>query len=76
MNQDKRKELAKAIELLEEAKTIIEDIQNQEQECFDNLSENLQQSERGQRFEEIASQLGDAVCNIDDLISEVESASE
>jgi len=76
MNQEKRKELAKAISLMEEAKEIIESISEQEQECFDNLSENLQQSERGQRFEEIASQLSDVVSTIDEAISEVESASE
>lgn len=76
MNADKRKELAKTIELMEEAKDIIESISEQEQECFDNLSENLQQSERGQRFEEIASSLSDVVSTIDEAISEVESASE
>jgi len=76
MNAEKRKELAKAIELMEEAKGIIESISEQEQECFDNLSENLQQSERGQRFSEIASSLSDVVSTIDEAISEVESASE
>jgi len=76
MNADKRKELAKAIQLLEDAKSIIESIQEQEQECFDNLSEGLQQSERGQRFEELAGILGDAVGSVETAIEEVESASE
>lgn len=72
MNASDRKELDKAITLLEEAKTIIESIAEQEQEKFDNLTEGLQQSERGHRFEEISSNLNDQASSIDDIISEIE----
>lgn len=72
MNTSDRKELDKAIALLEEAKIIIESIAEQEQEKFDNLTEGLQQSERGQRFEEVSSNLNDQASSIDDIISEIE----
>lgn len=67
MNKNDKKELQEAIELLDNAKTIIERIRDSEQEKFENLNEGLQQTERGQQFEENASTL-------DDIVSEVESA--
>ena len=90
MNNERRKQLAGAIEeitkakalleaidygevtdLLESAKTAIAGVQESEQEAFDNMSENLQQGERGQRIEEIAGQLEQTVGNIDELISSI-----
>ena len=72
MNDQDRKELDRATALLEEAKGIIECIAEQEQEKFDNLTEGLQQSERGQRFEEVSSNLNNQASSIDDIISEIE----
>jgi hypothetical protein len=43
--------------LLSEAQEIIESIKDGEQEKFDNLSEGLQQTEKGQKFEETVSTL-------------------
>ncbi len=48
MNKQDRKDLEKAVGFIEEAKAIIANIANSEQEKFDNLSEGLQQSEKGQ----------------------------
>lgn len=76
MNAENRKSLQKAIDLLNEAKEIIEQIGEGEQEKFDNLSEGLQQTTRNQRMEEVASNLSDATSNIDDVIYEVERAME
>jgi hypothetical protein len=74
MNIDNRKDLNKAYELLEEAKALIEAVGEAEQEKFDNMSEGLQQTERGQRMEECASELADAASSIDDILSTVENA--
>jgi predicted ATPase len=71
MNKDDRKELQKAIDLIEEAKTIIEAISESEQEKFDNLSENLQATEKNQKLEENASSLNDEVSNLDDVIMNI-----
>ena len=46
MNAQKRRELQKAIDYLEKAKAIIEEIRDEEQNCFDNLPEGLQCSEK------------------------------
>ena len=74
MNNTKRKELKKAIDLLEEAKSRIETIMNEEQEGFDNLNEGLQQSMSGQAMEEAVGNMETAIDSIDDAISYIEEA--
>ncbi len=76
MNQDNRKELQRAISLIEEANEIVERIKEGEQEKFDNLSEGLQQSERGQKFEENVSILDDAFSQLEDSIENIQNAIE
>lgn len=74
MNADRRKQLDNAILLLEKAKEIIEDVASQEQDSYDNLSEGLQQSERGQQMEAAAEALGNCSSNLEDAISELNDA--
>jgi len=64
MNKDRRKRLTEALALLDKAETllneadqIVTEVRDEEQEAFDNLSEGLQQSERGQLMEEAISSL-------------------
>lgn len=75
MNNTRRKELKKAIELLEEAINIIETVSDEEQEAFDNLPESIQQSERGEIMEDyiysmdiVRDQLTSVVGEIDDIV--------
>jgi poly-gamma-glutamate capsule biosynthesis protein CapA/YwtB (metallophosphatase superfamily) len=51
MNKQRRKEIAKAIELIQQAREILEGVKDEEQEAFDNLPENLQSSESGEKME-------------------------
>lgn len=52
MNATRRKELNKLIEQLEDIKSQIENLQQEEQDAYDNLPESLQDSERGERIQE------------------------
>lgn len=56
MNNDRRKVLAEAKDLIE-------------QESFDNLPEGLQQSERGEQMEENVSNLESSMNSLDEVIS-------
>jgi DNA repair ATPase RecN len=76
MNKNDRKELEKALTLLGEAQEIIDAIKDGEQEKFDNLSEGLQQTEKGQKFEEIVSTLEDAWNSIDEAVGSINEAME
>ena len=74
MNKDKRKRLDVAIDLLNQARGIVEEVSNEEQEGFDNLTDGLQASERGQQMEDAISNLNDAIDDIDQAISYIEEA--
>ncbi|QCO07299.1 hypothetical protein [Azospirillum argentinense] len=67
MNKARRKRLAEAAELLEQALTIISEAKDEEQDAFDNLPESIQQGERGQTMEE-------AINSLDDIHTAVEEA--
>ena len=76
MNKQDRKELERALELIEESKLIVENIRDTEQEKFDNLSEGLQQTERGQKFEETASSLEDVISQLEEAMDGINTVSE
>lgn len=65
MNKARRKEIARAIELMEMAREILEEVMNEEQEAFDNMPESLQSSERGEAMEEYIYTLEEMVDNLD-----------
>ena len=65
MDKTRRKEIARAIELMDEAREILEAVKNKEQEAFDNMPESLQYSERGETMEEYIGTLEEVVCNLE-----------
>lgn len=74
MNANQRKVLNEAVAALNTAADLIRDVGGEEDDKFNNLSEGLQQSERGQRMEEVARDLIDAADELDGIISRVEEA--
>lgn len=75
MNKDKRKRLDVAISLLNQAKDVVEDVMNEEQEGFGNLTEGLQASDRGQQMEEAIGNMESAIASIEDAVEYIEEAS-
>ena len=90
MNKDQRKELKNAIDALEQAKLliiqakeIVEQVGEEEQDKFDNLNEGMQAMDANQKLEELASALSDIGgeldgldSSIDDQISEIQNVIE
>jgi len=76
MNAKQRKVLDEVFSSLEEIIPKIESIVAEEQEKFDNLSNNLQQSEKGEKFQENANNLDEVVGNLQDALAAIESAKE
>lgn len=75
MNAQRRKEIAKAIALIEDAIAILDSVAEEEREAYDNLPESLQYSERGERMEEcaeaienVSSELTDQIYSLNDAI--------
>ena len=76
MNKHSRKELEIAISLIENAEEIVRNIRDDEQEKFENLSEGLKQSEKGQKFEEAISALDDVLDHLQEVTDGINLASE
>ena len=61
MNKEGRKVIAKARDMVAEALSLIETARDDEQDAFDSMPENLQESERGEALEENVQSLSDVV---------------
>ena len=72
MNNQKRKRLKEAIELMERATAIIEEIKDEEQEALENLPENLQESERAENMQECIDLLEEIQSDLEDRGIELE----
>ena len=75
MNDDRRKQLSKANIMLADARMIMEQVRDGEQEAFDNLPESLQQGKKGTAMEEAISTLEDAISGIEDAERSCDDAS-
>jgi len=79
MNKARRAKLKEALDILSafdlgEVEQIVADMQEEEQEGFDNLSEGLQASERGQAMETACAALEEAKDSIAEIQSSLENA--
>lgn len=72
MNNARRKIIAEAVTLLEQARDLLEQVRDEEQETFGNMPESLQQSERGQLSEQWASALDNSFSNVESALSGLE----
>ena len=68
MNKQRRKWLESVINKLEEQRDELANIYEEEQECYDNLPEGIQESDRGCQIQENADELDSASSDIDDII--------
>jgi len=74
MNIDKRKRIDEATALIEEARSIVEEVTQEESEAYENMPENLQYSERGELIQEAINNLEYADNCFDELLGYLEEA--
>ena len=73
MNEKRRKKLKQAAEILKSVAEMISDVKYDEQDCMNNMPENLQDTERYAAMEDAV----DAIDDADDFIrSAIESLNE
>ena len=72
MNKTRRQQLRKWLVDLEEIKSELESIVDDEQDYFDNMPENLQGSQRGMDAEEAIDHMSEAVSSIEEAIGIIE----
>ena len=76
MNKVRRKQLQEIIEQIDAIMGALEDLQQEEEECRDNMPENLQCSERYERADDACNNMNDAISSLEDAISSLEDATE
>lgn len=74
MNDNRRKNLKRALSMLESANQIISQAAEQEQDSLDNLPESLQSSERYEKMEDAVSLLESAIEDIDSASDKIRDA--
>ena len=74
MNNKRRKELRKAIEIIETALDIVNQVKDEEEDSMYNYPENLQGTETYENMEVAVDTMDDAISNIDDRISSQNAA--
>lgn len=81
MNKERRERISTVFDeicdvrsRLEELRSVIGDIQDEEQEALDCIPENLQGSERYEKGEEAVENLDDAGLTLDDVLVSIEEA--
>ena len=72
MNKERRKSIAKARDMVAEALSLVEVARDDEQDAFDCMPDNLQQSERGDRLEENVQALEEIIGALEGAFDEVE----
>jgi predicted ribosome quality control (RQC) complex YloA/Tae2 family protein len=80
MNQIRRNKISQSLEQLRSSlqaaeNTLCElrEMQEEERESFENLPENLQQSDKGQTIDQIANDLEEAIDSIESSLQEIEN---
>lgn len=73
MNKVRRKQLTEARRYIDKALDIIQDVLNEEQMAFDNLSEGLQCTMRGETMENNVSELEEAVDHMNEAIENLDN---
>lgn len=76
MNNKRRKMLDEISGLLSEAYAKLEEVTEEETECFDNIPENLQNSERYDRAADVVELLESAYSDLEDVINAIDEARE
>jgi len=74
MNKAKRQKLKLADDLLERAKSVVDEVLHDEEDSLYGLPENLENSMRAEAMEEAVSLLDDALTSIEDAQQAIEEA--
>jgi hypothetical protein len=76
MNKARRAAVEQAKTLIEKARLIVENCRDEEQDVYDNMPENLQGSERGQKVEAASDALSEAIDSLETAESACDTAME
>lgn len=76
MNATRRKALKKALQMIKDAKSITVSLRDEEQDYYDNMPESFQDGEKGEKAQNAIDELDGAVSSLDDVVCNIENATE
>ena len=76
MNNQRRAALTKILGEIEEMKSKLETIRDEEREVFDAMPESLQLSDRGQASDNALNEMDSAISALEDAIGAIENSKE
>lgn len=76
MKNEHKKKLGEALTRIGEAKSIVEMVRDAEQEIYDEMSEKVQEGDKGSRSQEIIDALTGACDNLDEVDTQIEESRE
>jgi hypothetical protein len=71
MNKERRKVIARATVMIDEAKGILESCRDEEQEYYDNMPESFQNGEKGSTAQEAIDALEEAVSSLEEITGNI-----
>lgn len=69
MNKDRRKRIAEALALIEEARDILAEVRDEENEAYESLPEGIMYSERGEQMASNANEIDEYIGYIESMES-------
>lgn len=72
MNAKRRKQLANAVEVLNNVLGLLEEVTTDEQDAYDNLPESIQDSDKGEAMLENVDDMEDASSSLQDIIDQLQ----
>lgn len=76
VNDGLRKKLKEASDKLAEAKTIIEEVKDEEEEKLETMPDNFKEGDKGEKMQEVIDNLEQALNGLEDVVAYVDSAAE
>lgn len=76
MNEERRKSLMRALDLIEDARNIVDEIKGEEEEAFENLPESMQSGDKGEKAQAAIEALSEAYDALDNAIEHISTAKE
>lgn len=73
MNEERRKKIKEAINHIDNGLNLLNEVQSDEQDAFDNLPENMQSGEKGENMQGALDSIQSAIDNVESAIGDLES---
>lgn len=73
MNKNRRKRISEVVYVLNQAKDVLTTVMDEEDDAFNNLSDGLQCTMRGEQMEENVSELEEAINHIEEALDNLDS---